>query len=261
MDKNVFDLSPTNCGAFAVAGLLSWYLVSAAVAWYRLRHIPGPFLASFSYLWLAKVARSARQYYVYRDLCKQYGPLVRVGPNELTTDNPEVLRRMAAARGSYGRDVWYQGAKFNPYHDAIFTLMEQSAHQERKSKIVGGLAGREAPLLESGVDSQVQNLIKVIRENYLWDVSRNQNKLLDLAPLTSYFTLDVISKVVFGEEFGYLKANADLYDFVREVRENWPRLAMAVDVPWVRNILFSNLFLRWFGPTEADDKGMGRCMG
>lgn len=28
--------------------LVVWYIVSSIAAWYRLRHIPGPFLASFS---------------------------------------------------------------------------------------------------------------------------------------------------------------------------------------------------------------------
>ncbi|KAH6651703.1 pisatin demethylase [Truncatella angustata] len=261
MNLTRIDLSASNLGLCAVGTLLSWYLITSIVAWYRLRHIPGPFLASFSYLWLAGVAQSARQYYVHKDLCKKYGPLVRVGPNELTTDDPEVLKRMPAARSLYDRDAWYLGARFNAHHDSLFTMRDRAGHTERKAKVVSGLAGRETPLIEAGVDAQVTTLIEVIRENYLWDPSSKQNKLLDFAPLISYFTMDVISKVAFGEEFGYLKANADLFDFLREVRDSWPRLAMAVDVPWIRNVLFSKLFLKFFGPTEKDEKGMGKCIG
>lgn len=87
-------------GAVAVA----YYLISAFATWYRLRDVPGPFLASFSYLWLANVAKSGKQFWVYRDMYKKYGPLFRVGPNELSTDDPEVIRRINATRHSYGRD-------------------------------------------------------------------------------------------------------------------------------------------------------------
>lgn len=97
-----------------------WYLFSSIVTWYKLRHAPGPFLAKFSYIWLARTAQRARQYYVFKDLCKKYGPLVRVGPNELTTDDPEILRRIAAVRGTYGKDPWYTGTRFNPWYVSGF---------------------------------------------------------------------------------------------------------------------------------------------
>ncbi|KAI0130500.1 pisatin demethylase [Xylariales sp. AK1849] len=256
----IFSLTLTDLCLLGVGILSLWYIVSAVIAWYRLRGVPGPFLASFSYLWLAQVAQGAKQYYVHRDLCRRYGALVRVGPNELTTDDPEVIRKMSAVRSSYSRDPWYLGARFDPYHDNIISTMDNAAHDKLKSTIGGAFGGREAPLLEPGIDRQVGTLIETIRKYYLWDPSERQNRLMDFAPLMSYLTMDVITKVAFGEEFGYLKANADLYDFIREVRENWPRLAMAVDIPWIRNVLFSPLLLRYFGPSVEDEVGMGKLM-
>lgn len=91
----------------ALAGPVLCYGIQAVVTWHRLRHIPGPSLASFSYLWLAKVTRSTRQWYIYRDLPKQYGPLVRVGPNEISTDDPETIRKVSGVRSPYGKDSWY----------------------------------------------------------------------------------------------------------------------------------------------------------
>ncbi|KAF3019341.1 hypothetical protein E8E14_010372 [Neopestalotiopsis sp. 37M] len=168
---------------------------------------------------------------------------------------------MAGARSEYGRDSWYKGGRFNPYHDSVFTLTNQADHKERKTKIVGAFVGREAPLIETGVNEQVLSLLKVIRDNHLCSPGTNQNKVLDFAPLSNYFTMDAISKVAFGQEFGFLKANDDLYGLLREVRENWPRLAMALDVPYFRDLIFSPAFLSRFGAKETDEKGMGKCMG
>ncbi|KAI1864025.1 uncharacterized protein JN550_009045 [Neoarthrinium moseri] len=242
-------------------GLVAWYLISASAAWFRLRHVPGPLLAKFSYLWLGQVAQGAKQYYVHRDLCRKYGPLVRVGPNELTTDDPEVLRRIAATRSSYGKDSWYQGARFNPYHEAMFSTLDVRAHDALKSKMGGVYGGSEAPLLEAGVDMQVRSLVELIQKNYISASAGDRSKLMDFAPLTCYFTMDVITKVAFGQEFGYLKSNEDLYDFLRGVRDNWPKLAMSVDVPSIRNVLLSPLFLKFFGPKVSDKQGMGKLMG
>ncbi|TRX98520.1 hypothetical protein FHL15_000594 [Xylaria flabelliformis] len=244
-----------------LGSFLLWYLISSAITWYRLRHVPGPFLAKFSYLWLARTSQGGRQYYFHRDLCKKYGPLVRVGPNELTTDDAEILRQAGAVRGSYGKDPWYVGTRFNPYHDVMFTTLDLPAHDKMKSRLGGTFGGREIPLLEPGFDEQVKALIDNIRGNLSNDASNGCGSLLDLAPLMSYLTMDVITKVAFGQEYGYLKANKDLYSFLKEVRENWPKLAMTVDVPLIRSIVLSPLFLKLFGPSVTDTKGMGKLMG
>ncbi|KAI0969727.1 pisatin demethylase [Xylaria arbuscula] len=245
----VETLSGTNKFYLACGSFVLWYLLSSIIAWYRLRHIPGPFLAKFSYVWLARAAQGARVYYVHRDLCRKYGPLVRVGPNELTTDDPEILRRIAHVRGSYGKDPWD--------HDVMFTTLDMSVHDKMKSQIGASINGREVPLLESGVDEQVNALVVNIRQK----LSNDPRSIVDLAPLMSYLTMDVITKVAFGQEYGYLKADKDLYSFLKEVRDSWPKLSIMADVPYIRNIILSPLSLRLFGPSVTDKQGMGKLMG
>lgn len=171
---------------------------------------------------------------------------------------------MAGARSAYGRDGWYTGARFNPYHPTMFTMLDAREHDRTKAKTAGAYGGRETPALEPGVDEQVATLIRVIRDKYVVTAPAAgqppQNRLLDLAVMTSFFTMDVITKAAFGEEFGYMKTDEDLYGFLHSIRAFWPTLAMTVDVPWIRNILFSDTFLRCFDPKPTDPIGMGRLM-
>ncbi|KAI1497270.1 pisatin demethylase [Biscogniauxia marginata] len=245
-------------GLFAA---VTYYVVSVVIAWYRLRKIPGPFLASFSYIWLARVAMSGRQYYIYRDLCKKYGSLVRVGPNELTTDDPEVIRRMSAARSTYGKDSWYIGGRFNPYHDSMFTCLDVNEHDNIKAKTAAAYGGRETPELELSVDNQINTLLHIIRTKYSWSPARKDAPFLDMGKIMSFLTMDVISCAAFGKEIGYLREQSDLYNFLRGVRDNWPRLALVLDIPMVRDILFSPLYLKLFGPKPTDKEGLGALMG
>ncbi|KAK5628847.1 hypothetical protein RRF57_004562 [Xylaria bambusicola] len=245
----------------AWGSFILWYLISSITTWYKLRHVPGPFLAKFSYLWLARTALGTAQWYiqddVHRGLCETYGPLVRIGPNELTTNDPEILRRAGAVRGSYGKGRWYVGSRFNPYRDVMFTTLDVPAHDKLKSQIGASFGGRDIPLLEPGMDEQLQALIANIRQN----MSSNPGNGIDLAPLMSYFTMDVITKIAFGQEYGYLKANKDLYSFLQEVREHWPKVAMRIDVPLFRDIMLNPLSLKLFGPSVTHTKGMGKLMG
>ncbi|KAI1445272.1 BcABA1, cytochrome P450 monooxygenase [Annulohypoxylon stygium] len=244
-------------GAVAVA----YFLISAFATWYRLRDVPGPFLASFSYLWLANVAKSGKQFWVYRDMYKKYGPLFRVGPNELSTDDPEVIRRINATRHSYGRDPWYVAARFDPYHDNVFTLLEAGPHDKFKAKIAGAYGGRETPALEPGINDQINSLLDLLRRKYISNDDTGEYHPVDFAELISFYTVDVITRSAFGEEFGCLKTDSDVHGFLASVKESWASIAIALDVPYFRNILFSQLFLKFFGPKPTDPAGMGRLMG
>ncbi|KAI3397414.1 hypothetical protein diail_10745 [Diaporthe ilicicola] len=231
-----------------------WYLATAVRSWHRLKHIPGPFLGRFSYAWLAYLQQSGRQYYIYRDEIPKFGHLVRVGPNELTTDDPEVLRRLTSARSQYGRDAWYTGGRWNPYAHTMFTTLDTRLHDDIKSKTAIGYGDKNSAL-EPGVDAQIIALVRVIRDKYM-----HSTKFLDFGTLTSYFTMDVITKAGFGEAFGYLEKEEDLFGFLASVRDNWQFMGITLDVPWLRDILYSSPFLKLLGPKMTDKKGLGRLM-
>ena len=54
------EASPTRLWVAAVLIAVSAWLVRATTAWYRLRHIPGPSLASVSAVWLIQKLASGR---------------------------------------------------------------------------------------------------------------------------------------------------------------------------------------------------------
>lgn len=80
--------------------LLLWYLLSWLSTWYRLRHIPGPLLASVSNLWMIRASTSTRLALILEELGAEYGPLVRIGPNQVLTSDVNLLRRAGAVRST-----------------------------------------------------------------------------------------------------------------------------------------------------------------
>lgn len=81
--------------------------VSTVVSWYRLRHIPGPWLASVSNIWIIRAATSKRLSEAFEEVGRSYGPLVRIGPNQILTSDADFLRKTGAVRGAYTRSQWY----------------------------------------------------------------------------------------------------------------------------------------------------------
>ena len=81
--------------AVAVAYELWWQFRSP------LKSIPGPFLAKWTNIWrLVMVAR--KQYHtVLRDMHKQYGSVVRIGPNVLSLSDPQWIKIVYSTRGDF----------------------------------------------------------------------------------------------------------------------------------------------------------------
>lgn len=246
----------------AAGALLAVYLVSSTfLAWYRLRHIKGPFLASFSHLWLLRNTGSGRQAEGLRAVNDKYGPLARIGPNDVLTCDPDVPRRMGSTRLKpvYGRSSWYDAMSLDPYHDTLFSIKDTHAHDKLKAKLSFGYGGRENPSLEASIDTQLASLIGLIRRKYIsTDTELNP---LDLATTAQYFTLDALTKVAYGYPFGFLETDSDMYDYVKLSKEKVPAMAMAGEVPWIGKILTSKTILKFFGPKPWDKTGFGKMLG
>lgn len=72
--------------------------------------------------------------------------------------------------------------------------------------------------------------------------------------------MDVITRAVFGEEFGHLKTDSDITGFLTAVREGWPKVSTVAEWPVLRRLLFSRTYLGLFGPKTTDKTGYGKLM-
>lgn len=267
----------------AIGGLLTfWYLVSTGVAWYRLRHIPGPLLASISDLWMIRASTSTRLSDIFAEVGEKYGPFVRVGPNQVLTSDSELLRRTGAVRSPYERHDWYVAFRWQPYVDNTFTLRGRVAHDKRKAQVATAynITGRgDVDLIEPSVDEQVVALVDLLRRKYVGRPPKasdtktetdtnapsspsppSPSPLLDFGELSSYITMDVITKAAFGEEFGHLRTDSDITGFLTHLRDAWPSVALVTEFPLLRTIMYSRWYLNLFGPKVTDKTGMGRIM-
>lgn len=80
-----------------ISGIVLLCVVLALVSvqlfrtWWRLKHVPGPFLAKFtnfqrmSWIWTKRAELSHQQMH------EKYGELVRMGPNMVSFSNPEAI--------------------------------------------------------------------------------------------------------------------------------------------------------------------------
>ncbi|KAM7216605.1 Cytochrome P450 [Rhypophila decipiens] len=242
--------------------LLTAYLLRCLKSWHRLDHIPGPALASHSSLYLVRTLLSGKFHEHMRSLSEEYGPLVRIGPNDLLCTDPETLRRICAARSPYTKGEFYETGRVIPGHDNIVTLRDETKHKALRAKLSAAYAGRESGRgnagLEGDINSQVKQLIRLIEEKYLSE--DGELRPMELTSKTMFFTLDVISEMSFGEAFGFLKQDKDLYQFIEINDSAMPVMNFLLAVPWLTNFVY-RWPLKLALPRDGDNVGLGRLMG
>ena len=255
---NLSTLSTSALCGWLTAIFAIWYVLTAIQTWYHLRHVPGPRLASFSYLWMLWNDIRGTNFEKYTNFGK-YGSLVRNGPRSLVTDDPEVLRKISSARSRYTKDEhYYSASRVEADRENMITILDTARHDALKAKVASGYSGRENPDLEQAVDAQVIRLVDLIRRKYL-STSGNL-RTVDFSLLSRFFTIDVISRLGHGKAMGHLDEGEDVFGWFGDVKKLIAFL-IATDIPWIRRVVMWNPLLRRFGPKPTDKRGIGRVLG
>ncbi|KAK3388000.1 cytochrome P450 [Podospora didyma] len=241
----------------ATAGL-AVYITNKIRAYNRLKAFKGPFSTGWSEAWHAWAILSLKSHLKYKDVIDKYGPIARVGPNDLLTSSPELLAHMSAVRSPYTRGKWYHRAtRHQPGIDHLFSELDEDKHTRRRAQLAPGFSGKENPELEASIDTHVSQLIHLIRSKHL--STTRKSKPMDLARKVQFLTLDVISEIGFGQPFGDLVADDDVHGYIAagEIGLLVITITMALgltplmQIPWIASRL---------GPSEKDTGGFGHMV-
>ncbi|PFH61477.1 hypothetical protein XA68_17308 [Ophiocordyceps unilateralis] len=240
--------------ASLVACFVIWRAWSTLRQYWRLRHVPGPRTAAFSKWWLLRAVAGGRTHLDLYEACQKYGSVTRVGPKDLVTSDPELMRRMLHVRTTYKRSDWYDGMRLDPSKDNVLSQRDDELHSKLRFKMAAGYSGKEVDNLEAKIDRNVLALIRLLDSKY---VAANQP--FDFGRKAQYFTLDVISDLAFGKPFGDLDSDSDVHKYISTMETNMPNIILTSSLPWLLSLLASPL-LRWMLPSERDVIGVGRTM-
>ena len=112
--------------------------------------------------------------------------------------------------------------------------------------------------MESSIEVVIARLVDLIERKYL--STAKEYRPMDLAQKGQFFTLDVISELAFGQAFGYLDQDDDVYDYIKITNSFIPVMLVLANVPALARLLQSRWF-RGLMPKESDKLGFGAFIG
>ncbi|TLD34161.1 hypothetical protein PspLS_01192 [Pyricularia sp. CBS 133598] len=207
------DIQNTNPAWWLVTPLV-WSLVVVAApallilaaAIYRLflhplAHIPGPRLAALSNVWYGRQVCSGRMLQLGKALHRQYGPIVRVGPNEVWLDSEEGFKQVYISTALQKPKVDWRLQPHFP--DTLDLLSERDMRRYRLQRRLIGQVYQPANL------RKFEPVIDVVLDQVVAQIRTLGDAEVDLKEWMHIITVECLGAIVLSWSPGYLKAKSD----------------------------------------------------
>ncbi|EJU01598.1 cytochrome P450 monooxygenase pc-bph [Dacryopinax primogenitus] len=205
-------------GGLAVLLLVASHLVPwvADPFGYRKKHIPGPFLAQLSDVWLARVAAQGHRSEIIHGLHQKYGKVVRIAPNHISLSEPGALQIVYAHGNGALKSDFYEA--FVSIRKNIFSTRDRAEHT-RKRKIVSHIFSQKSvlefePYIRQALGKLVKQWDSLLSDDrklasHRLRPNENGTAWFDCLNWYNYLAFDIIGDLAFGEPFGMINSGAD----------------------------------------------------
>ncbi|KAI9840073.1 MAG: hypothetical protein M1819_000266 [Sarea resinae] len=160
-----------------------------------LRKIPGPLITKCSSLWLHYHAFIGDQCTAVHQLHEVYGPIVRVGPNDVDISKSDALGPIYIDRGGFEKSAYY--TKFDiDGHATIFSTMSSDRRAPRAKSVLPIFSTASIKEAAGAITRCAQQMVERM------GVVAKNGKPVNILTLTRAFALDSVTAYVFQQNYG-----------------------------------------------------------
>ncbi|KAH7110179.1 cytochrome P450 [Dactylonectria macrodidyma] len=221
----------------AVLGIL--FLTSLGIAAHRLFfhalcRVPGPFLAKVTPLYFVPATFKFDRVYRLRKLHEKYGPIVRIGPNEVSLSDWRMYRRIYTDKQALKDPQFYLPFAFLG-HGNVFSVTDAADHSARRTLQARVYAQREIATHTSNILERTDMLI----DRLLKSASESPTQTADAYDLFGAWGIEIICKLL---------VNADIPDdpsqtihFLEALESSPPTFFANILIPWLQTFRFRTM--------------------
>ncbi|KAI0392928.1 cytochrome P450 family protein [Xylariaceae sp. FL0594] len=238
-------LSLTSLGAALAAAILAYVVYECFVS--PLAAFPGPLAA--------KVTKAWRVYHLYKcdwhrelsALHERYGPVVRIGPNELSVGDPEAFRTIYRLSNPLTKAKSHSVLRGKRPFD-LTNERDEKVHGAQRRLVARPYSMESMKRLEPHVDDLAALLLRKFDDAIILQKKNDGSAavaVVDLGHWLQLFAFDVIGAVSFGKTFGFVEKGTDAGMFKR-LEDAINSAAWIMHAPWFW-WLHQNVILPVFG--------------
>ncbi|RLL97903.1 hypothetical protein CFD26_105311 [Aspergillus turcosus] len=213
-----------------VAGIVAVIAFHLTRTWWRLRHIPGPFLASFTNLYRMSWVPTTRAHLILQDVHRKYGEVVRIGPNMVSFSNPEAIPTsdFYVTLRPYTRS----GGALH----AVFNTTEEPILKQIKTLIAPLFNITNTTTFKPLVDEVLQCIRDRLEERFT-----ATQQIVDMGQWLQFFAFDVMGTMTFSKRYGFLDEGKDDNGMLGTIVDFMRTSAPMTQSPFLDRILRKNI--------------------
>ncbi|KAF2130179.1 cytochrome P450 [Dothidotthia symphoricarpi CBS 119687] len=218
------------------------------------RHLPGPWYTRFTHLRLKRAVVTGQRIFYIDNLHKQYGPIVRLSPNEVAVADLDAFKEIHKIGTKYLKSEWYLRLANFP-KAGVFTMLDPREHGPRRKLLSRSFSRTYL----------VEHWESVVREKALLAVQKikvdAQNSSADIYNWWMLLASDISAHCAFGESLGMLEAGHQ-NQFLRVLKKLTMGAGIMVEMPFLRLLRFVPITAvqEMFNANDYIIKGAGRAV-
>ncbi|KAK4949754.1 hypothetical protein LTR10_011596 [Elasticomyces elasticus] len=206
-----------------------------------LRDIPGPFWDSFSYIPRLLKTAYGQRCYIDIDLHRRYGPLVRVGPNELSFSDSSAISQVYSANTRYEKSDFYVPFDAKGPHGwlpTVFSTRSEKEHRGLKKPIFAAYTMAAMLELEPLTDDCIRIFEGKIDEKIL--EAGGHAIVLNMNDWLHWYAFDVVMSVSFSKPLGFMQQERDVSGMIAAIEGRLRYNATIGQAPLLHRYLLGN---------------------
>ncbi|KAK1958741.1 cytochrome P450 [Colletotrichum sublineola] len=220
----------------SIAGYCIWLLAFWQAS--PLRKFPGPVLAGWTNLWRLWQVISADYAPRIKRLHEKYGPVVRLGPNLLDIDFPELTKVIYGTDSRWKKSDFYKNSSTIidgkiTYH--MFSETNNAEHARLKRPVVRHYSVPSMLAMEPLMDKTIAEFCDHLERRFV-----DTGKPCEFGDWLSYCAWDLLGFVTFSRKFGYMNEGRDFDGTLAIGDRAIDYLGICGQMPWMDYLLDKN---------------------
>ncbi|GLB41355.1 putative cytochrome P450 [Lyophyllum shimeji] len=216
----VVSTATVNAYIFGLFASIAAYRLSP---WHPLSRYPGPTLAKLSKWYMSVWIAKGNRHLKLQELHRTYGSWVRIGPNELSVDDPAAIRPIYS---QMFRSLSYQGAPQDA--DALITTVDKNEHALRLVAWTRAFSAENIKHFRTSAQARTAQLLEILAQ---------KKGAVSLSHWISLWAIDVMGDMAFSGGFETMTAGEDKEGWMEVLHMGALFVGVLGQVPWMRDIL------------------------
>ncbi|PPQ98481.1 hypothetical protein CVT26_013882 [Gymnopilus dilepis] len=242
--------------AFTLASTSFTTTLLLSISLYRLSPLhplsryPGPWQCKLTKLWGAYIAWGGKPYVYYKRLHDQYGPVVRIGPNELSVVDADLIPNVLGASGMPKGPMW-SGRRILPSknwnrNNSLTSVRDLRRHAELRKPWNTAFKPSSIAEYEGMLIARAEQMIRCLKAF----CTRDGPSAIDLALWINFFTFDFMGDLAFGGVYSLMR-DGDTQQVLLKMKRGVFMPSISQHIPWILGTLHAISFV------SADTRAFG----